>query len=1189
MKTPPAGRCSRSPLSGERTFSSGLLGVFGPRKLLLERLEARDLLSAGVTGSGQEPSLWLSGFDSAEVEDAAPATDFFADVWNDTLSGAAEPAQPKPASGAEEPLEADGDLAPYPLEETFFLHSSPGSLKTIHLDFDGHTTSGTVWNTKYTGGNSFTTEPYSFEGDSSFSDAELERIQRIWERVAEDFIPFDVNVTTEDPGEAALKKFGWRDEEWGIRVVIGGDNDDWYLGSGGGIAYVDSFDWSTDTPCFIFAKELGNGRENYTAEASSHEVGHTLGLEHDGTIPPPGTPADQLPNYEYYTGHGSGTTGWAPIMGAGYYKTVVQWSRGEYDEASNTEDDLAIITTHNGFGYRPDDHGSSMASAGALRDGFGTTVVSAAGIIERNTDLDYFSFSINVSGTLQLDVDPFHRSPNLDVLAKLYDSGGSVIASSNPTTALDASFSLDLSAGDYYLSVEGTGKGTPSDGYSDYGSLGQYTITGTIRDKVSWDGGPAGTGTLWHVPENWLGDALPGPDDDVVIGAAFAGTTISVTGDVAVNSLTGEAAISISSTTFSIADDTVVGHALTLHDATLTIGGTLTNAAGNTLTLIGSTINADVVNEGILLAMYAGDQSVESTNRIEGSFLNGQAATLRVLPVNTNTSVSAVTTVTVEFSQGIVNHGTIELNQSAVAGSGHAVVRVADTLVNEPTGQIVVLPGSGNVPGSRALEAELNNRGTLRVLQGLSVSKTDALHSNSGTIEVADGQTLTVDGGTQGFNNTGVLRVGNGATIDLRGTLRIDEAGILDSQPLGEIRVGGDLVGNGTNAAQFASGGAVQLGTADGPASFQLLEVMGEDLGNVEEGFSGNFAHGSLRLENTSVELVDFEDNSSGLAPEALYLDTLIVPAGTTLVLNGLNVYARTAQIEGTVVGTVQVIGVPLAEVVGRHIFYNHSSFDGNDPAPGATDDQAVAADKAALRSGAVASFANYTSYSRGINGIMVDVGGLSADYTPTAADFQFLVGNSEEAGDWLPAPDPATVDLRRGAGVGGSDRITITWNDHAIRNEWLEVTVLAAGTGLVGDDVFYFGNAVAEAGNLASNTQVTTIDLLLARNNPRTLLNPAGIDFPYDFNRDQRVNATDVLLARNNQTSFGNALKLFDLSSPPEGGTPSPAQESSLPADWPVGLDWLYNFDGDDGQRHPAEETRVAPEAADELLDAWV
>ena len=108
---------------------------------------------------------------------------------------------------------------------------------------------------------------------------------------------------------------------------------------------------------------------------------------------------------------------------------------------------------------------------------------------------------------------------------------------------------------------------------------------------------------------------------------------------------------------------------------------------------------------------------------------------------------------------------------------------------------------------------------------------------------------------------------------------------------------------------------------------------------------------------------------------------------------------------------------------------------------------------------------------------------------------------------------------------------MTIVFDNHAIRGQWLEVTVLPTGIGLSGPDVFYFGNAVAEAGNSPSDTLVTATDLLLARNNSRNFLDPAAIDFGYDFDRDQRVNATDVLLARNNQTNFLNALWLVDLS----------------------------------------------------------
>ncbi len=358
--------------------------------------------------------------------------------------------------------------APFPLDQTFLLHSVPGASKVIYLDFDGHTTSGTQWNTSFNGGADFTTPAYSYQGDSSFTDAEKERIQAIWERVVEDYVPFDVDVTTEDPGAVALMKSGAGDTEWGVRVVIGGDSADWYSPGAGGVAYVGSFDWNSDTPAFVFPENLSNA-EKYIAEATTHEAGHTLDLEHDGNVAP--NPE------EYYAGHGSGATGWAPIMGVGYYEELVQWSKGEYPQANNTEDDLAIITGGNGFGYRTDDYGDAWTSASPLT--INANTVFDEGVIEQNSDQDFFSFT-TTAGAINLDIDPFSNSPNLDVLATLYDSVGGLITTSNPTAALDANFNLPLSAGTYYLSVEGVGKNPLDTGYSDYGSLGYYSVSGTL-------------------------------------------------------------------------------------------------------------------------------------------------------------------------------------------------------------------------------------------------------------------------------------------------------------------------------------------------------------------------------------------------------------------------------------------------------------------------------------------------------------------------------------------------------------------------------------------------------------------------------------------------------------------------------------------------------------------------------------
>ncbi len=208
--------------------------------------------------------------------------------------------------------------APFNLDQTFQLASRPSATKTIYLDFNGHTTSGTWWNSSFNNGADFTTPAFSTDGSASFSDAELERIQYIWMRVAEDFAPFDVNVTTMDLGAAAITRSGSGDQNYGVRVVIGGAYSDWYESSAGGVAYLNTFGESIDMGVFVFSQNLGNGEKNI-AEAVSHEAGHALGLSHDGTS-----------STGYYSGHGSGATGWAPIMGVGYYQQLTQWSRGQY-------------------------------------------------------------------------------------------------------------------------------------------------------------------------------------------------------------------------------------------------------------------------------------------------------------------------------------------------------------------------------------------------------------------------------------------------------------------------------------------------------------------------------------------------------------------------------------------------------------------------------------------------------------------------------------------------------------------------------------------------------------------------------------------------------------------------------------------------------------------------------------------
>jgi subtilisin-like proprotein convertase family protein len=471
---------------------------------------------------------------------------------------------------------------PYALSETFNLQSLESATKTIYLDFDGFTTRGTAWNFEF-GLPNIVTPKYSIDTDfANFSDEELTYIQFIYQRVAEDYRPFNVNVTTKEPLAADLMNSGNGDERWGIRVVIGGSTNDWYSptsgSDAGGVAYLQSFNDAEDQPAFVFGGDYGAFSKGI-AEAVTHEVGHTLGLNHDGQYR---FYLDSENNefhevfYPYYYGHpelsveiqdddgnvigysivpNTAPTSWAPIMGVGYYEELTQWSIGEYPNSNNLEDDLAIITQEaeffgyeNGFGYRPDDYGETAESASPIAfSGVGedsdVNTFSAEGLIGQHpaegvSDVDYFSFTVDTLGEIYfIDVSPFETGPNLDILAKIKNDQGQVLYTSNPVDELKAGSQtitatnrdgvvdggwvntngqrtdeLIFAPGTYYVTVEGTGKpityinpmispgpivdppGAPDDpqllpddsdwGYSNYGSLGKYYVTGTRKRNL---------------------------------------------------------------------------------------------------------------------------------------------------------------------------------------------------------------------------------------------------------------------------------------------------------------------------------------------------------------------------------------------------------------------------------------------------------------------------------------------------------------------------------------------------------------------------------------------------------------------------------------------------------------------------------------------------------------------------------
>ena len=232
--------------------------------------------------------------------------------------------------------------------------------------------------------------------------------------------------------------------------------------------------------------------------------------------------------------------------------------------------------------------------------------------------------------------------------------------------------------------------------------------------------------------------------------------------------------------------------------------------------------------------------------------------------------------------------------------------------------------------------------------------------------------------------------------------------------------------------------------------------------------------------------------------------------------------------------GGLDFANVLPSTVVGRALFYDGSKYDGGTAGINVDDDSAIATDKSAYLAGTgTATFANISSYSRGLNGIMIDIANLGTSLS--LDDFQFRVGQDNHPAGWLPAPLPVAVTVRPGAGVSGSDRVELVWGDDAVKNAWLEVTLegndargqFNLATGLAVSDTFYFGSRVGDTGSGTAVAAVTSAaDELAARYNSATNVPITNV---YDFDRSRTVSAADQLIARFN----GGVLLKINLDAP--------------------------------------------------------
>lgn len=607
--------------------------------------------------------------------------------------------------------------------------SRPDAPVTVYLDFDGEVLTDTNWNDD--SGIDTLTFTGAAAADSTFR-------AQVWAAVAEDYAPFNVNVTTTRPSDDDLYKTTPDDARYASHVIITDSYDEvlpaaantsglaW--GGGTGAAFL--------TGAFVFTEGVGGGSSaaasaKSVADTASHEAGHNFGLEHDGIANSPTGP--------YYYPRGGV---WGPIMGATYDVPLSQWTDGSYAGATNPENDLAVITDRsaagpvvrvttpagdpyagavcavppadpqnpkpgdvflipvNGgcegateqltltFSYvdradaAADTVGNTGATATSLDNADGT--FSGAGVIINAADVDVFRVTTN-GGPLTATVSVANIGPNLDAKLTLTDPAGTIIAENDPassaTTAdiaagLNATVTTTVDKGVYYLSVDGVGSGDPTtatpanaNGYTDYGSLGNYTLTG---------------------------EAVPGiPEQPVVIVTPADGAAVEGGSDVDVTgTATPEATVDLS------VGGTVIDTATVSASGAWT-GTVAANEYGNTVIVATQTVDGAVVPETDTVTVTApvsapaitkptsGSTTEDTTPTIAGSGIPGATVNVTVTLAD-GTTWTGTATVTVG--------GTWELIPGDVLPNGAHSVVASQTINGVTSGASGAISFTVNAP-----------------------------------------------------------------------------------------------------------------------------------------------------------------------------------------------------------------------------------------------------------------------------------------------------------------------------------------------------------------------------------------------------------------------------------------------------------------------------------------------------------
>jgi hypothetical protein len=353
---------------------------------------------------------------------------------------------------------------------------------------------------------------------------------------------------------------------------------------------------------------------------------------------------------------------------------------------------------------------------------------------------------------------------------------------------------------------------------------------------------------FWDDKNNWSTGAVPGVNDDVLLGGTG---TVTIRSDQSVRSLLSNQPLALTAGTLTLAASSEIDGSLQLSGGSILSNGSL--AITGTTTWLSGDIGA------------AGTGSVTNSGQmtLQGSSGHGAVGTFN------NSGTITVT------GSGAFVVGATKLTDTASTTTNLA----AGTINLQSTGAFAVGNNSG------ITTHVLSNAGTIRksVAAGNATVLLNGL-TNSGTIDVQTG-TLTFNGGstTQHLtSNGGAFTVASGATVDLTGSSTVTVKGAFGASGLGTIRIA-----NGSLVVDPAGASFNFAGT--------MLQWTGGDIRGTGVGLTNL---GNLTLAGANDKLLGAVLTNSGTIEHnggTFQLDEVVGQTGFTGIVNNTGLYELNA------------------------------------------------------------------------------------------------------------------------------------------------------------------------------------------------------------------------------------------------------------------------------------------------------